>query len=198
MQKVDESTIAIQANLGDATLPGMSVRDIGPIVVSILRRPEEHLGNTYGVCGDNLPLDQYVQLLDQHLPTYKVQYESISTDEMSKLGYPGAAEIANMLYFMKNTHCCQRDVVETRRLCPPVQDFATWLQEQDPAGFSATVAFQGKHINSMIQSRRTVAGAELPSHADIKAAPAGTAVPSGHPEHTALRPSSEGDASTQM
>lgn len=116
--------------VGDVPMDGMSVADLGPIVVSVLKAPKDYLGKTIGLSSDRLTIQQYSEVMSKVLGK-PFRDGKMSAEVYAKLGFPGAEEFADMFrfYMMKP----DRDIVLTRRLNPAVRSFEQWLSENKEA-----------------------------------------------------------------
>lgn len=47
-------------------MDGMSVKDLGPVVLSLLKAPEEYIGQVIGLSTGKLTAAQYAAVLSQH------------------------------------------------------------------------------------------------------------------------------------
>ncbi|RXM36571.1 NmrA-like family domain-containing protein 1 [Acipenser ruthenus] len=121
---------SVHIPVGDVPMDGMSVADLGPIVVSVLKAPKDYLGKTIGLSSDRLTIQQYSEVMSKVLGK-PFRDGKMSAEVYAKLGFPGAEEFADMFrfYMMKP----DRDIVLTRRLNPAVRSFEQWLSENKDA-----------------------------------------------------------------
>ncbi|XP_027731174.1 nmrA-like family domain-containing protein 1 [Vombatus ursinus] len=114
----------------DIPMDGISVADVGPVVASVFRSPEEFLSKAVGLSAEALTIQQYADILSKTLG--KVFKDSkITPEAYEKLGFPGAQEIADMMrfYHMKP----DRDVKLTHKLHPKVKSFSQFVSENKEA-----------------------------------------------------------------
>lgn len=52
--------------MGDAPMDGMSVSDLGPVVLSLLKMPEEYIGQNLGLSTCRHTVEEYAALLSKH------------------------------------------------------------------------------------------------------------------------------------
>jgi hypothetical protein len=61
-----------------------------------------------------------------------VSYNAVSPDAYRGFGFPGAEDLGNMFQVTSEfeaEYADKRDIAETRKLNPELQDFRTWLAE---------------------------------------------------------------------
>ncbi|KAM8962299.1 nmrA-like family domain-containing protein 1 [Pelodytes ibericus] len=114
----------------DVQLDGMSVTDLGPVVVSILKFPAEHIGKDIGLSADKLTVEQYAAIMSK-VTGKTIKDAKITPDAYEKLGFPTAKQMANMFrfYLMKP----DREVAITRKLNPKAKTFQEWMEENKDA-----------------------------------------------------------------
>lgn len=52
--------------MGDVPMDGMSVSDLGPVVLSLLKKPEEYVGQNIGLSTCRHTAEEYAALLSKH------------------------------------------------------------------------------------------------------------------------------------
>lgn len=52
--------------MGDIPMDGMSVTDLGPVVLSLLKMPEHYIGQNIGLSTCRHTVDEYAALLSKH------------------------------------------------------------------------------------------------------------------------------------
>ncbi|XP_006869893.1 PREDICTED: nmrA-like family domain-containing protein 1-like [Chrysochloris asiatica] len=124
----DYYTLALP--MGDVPMDGISVADIGTVVLSIFNSPEEFLGKAVGLSAEALTIQQYADVLSKILGK-EVQDAKITPEAYEKLGFPAAEEIANMCRFYQMKP--DRDVKLTHRLNPKVKSFSQFMSENQGA-----------------------------------------------------------------
>ncbi|XP_016055678.1 PREDICTED: nmrA-like family domain-containing protein 1 [Miniopterus natalensis] len=124
----DYYTLALP--MGDIPMDGISVADVGAVVCSIFNSPAEFIGKAVGISAEALTIQQYADVLSKSLGK-DVRDAKITMEAYEKLGFPGAAEMANMFrfYHMKP----DRDVKLTHRLNPKVRSFSQFISENQGA-----------------------------------------------------------------
>jgi uncharacterized protein YbjT (DUF2867 family) len=117
--------------MGDKTLPGIAVDDIGRSAYAIFAHGAEFRGKTVGIAGEHLTGTEMADQLANALGE-EVRYHAISPEAYRNLAIPGAADLANMFQFkcdFQDEFCAARDVALTRRLNPELRTFAQWLAQ---------------------------------------------------------------------
>ncbi|XP_039592672.1 nmrA-like family domain-containing protein 1 isoform X1 [Polypterus senegalus] len=110
--------------MADIPMDGMSVEDLGPVVVTILKNRSEYIGKDIGLSAERLTIQQYAEVLSRQLKR-SIRAAEISPEEYEKLPFPGAQDLANMFRFYRMRP--ERDLNLTRRLNPVVLGFEEWL-----------------------------------------------------------------------
>ncbi|XP_030654683.1 nmrA-like family domain-containing protein 1 isoform X4 [Nomascus leucogenys] len=111
---------------GDVPMDGMSVSDLGPVVLSLLKMPEKYVGQNIGLSTCRHTAEEYAALLTKH--TGKVVHDAKMTPEdYEKLGFPGARDLANMFRFYALRP--DRDIQLTLRLNPKALTLDQWLEQ---------------------------------------------------------------------
>lgn len=52
--------------MGDVPMDGISVTDLGPVVLSLLKKPEEYIGRNIGLSTCRHTAEEYAALLSKH------------------------------------------------------------------------------------------------------------------------------------
>ncbi|XP_030780650.1 nmrA-like family domain-containing protein 1 isoform X2 [Rhinopithecus roxellana] len=122
----DGESYLLSLPTGDVPMDGMSVSDLGPVVLSLLKMPEKYIGQNIGLSTCRHTAEEYAALLTKH--TYKVVHDAKMTPEdYEKLGFPGARDLANMFrfYALRPDH----DIELTLRLNPKALTLDQWLEQ---------------------------------------------------------------------
>ncbi|XP_066236084.1 nmrA-like family domain-containing protein 1 isoform X2 [Saccopteryx leptura] len=128
----DGKSYLLSLPMGDIPMDGMSVTDLGPVVLSLLKKPEEYIGQNLGLSTCKHTAEEYAALLSKH--TGKAVCDAKTTPEdYEKLGFPGAQDLANMFRFYALKP--DRDIGLTLRLNPKAKTLDQWL-EQHKGDFS--------------------------------------------------------------
>lgn len=122
----DGKSYLLSLPMGNVPMDGMAVSDLGPVVLSLLKNPEEYVGRNIGLSTCRHTAEEFAALLTKH--TGKVVLDAKTTPEdYEKLGFPGAQDLANMFRFYALKP--DRDIELTLRLNPKAQTLDQWLQQ---------------------------------------------------------------------
>ncbi|XP_053328011.1 nmrA-like family domain-containing protein 1 [Spea bombifrons] len=124
----DGKVYDLRLPVGDVLLDGMSVEDLGHVVVSILKSPSEYIGKDIGLSAEKLKVEQYAEIMSK-VTGKTIKDAKISPEDYEKHG--GAKTLANMFrfYMMRPV----RDVELTLKLNPKAKKFRHWLEENKEA-----------------------------------------------------------------
>ena len=134
-QKGPDGKLAITFPMGDKPLPGIAAEDIGKCAFGIFKRGNEFIGKTVGIVGESLTGTQMAAAFSDLLGK-PVGYNSISPEVYRALGFPGADDLGNMFQFKRDFSdyfCGARDAGFSKSLNPELQDFKTWLKNNNAA-----------------------------------------------------------------
>lgn len=126
----DDGKLFFLLPMGNKKLPGIAVSDIGPCALALFGRGESVIGKTVGIAGEQLTGNEMAAELSRALGEPVSHYDMPVTD-YAKLGFPGAADLANMFQFKQEfeaQYCASRPVDATRQLYPGLQSFRQWLE----------------------------------------------------------------------
>src|SRR5205085_1235580 len=115
--------------MGDAPLPGIAAEDIGACAAAIFRRGEATIGKQIGIAGEHLSGAQMAAALARTLGE-PVRHVAMEPAAYAALGFPGAADLANMFRFKHDFNaefCAARSVAATRELHPGLMRFDDFL-----------------------------------------------------------------------
>ncbi|XP_011374770.1 nmrA-like family domain-containing protein 1 [Pteropus medius] len=122
----DGKSYLLSLPMGDAPMDGMSVSDLGPVVLSLLKMPEEYIGQNLGLSTCRHTVEEYAALLSKH--TGKAVHDAKTTPEdYERLGFPGARDLANMFRFYALKP--DRNIELTLRLNPKARTLDQWLEQ---------------------------------------------------------------------
>ncbi|XP_020851280.1 nmrA-like family domain-containing protein 1 [Phascolarctos cinereus] len=116
--------------MGDVPMDGMSVADLGPVVLSLLKSPEEYVGRNIGLSTCKHTAAEYASLLSKYTGK-TIRDAKTSPEDYEKLGFPGAQDLANMFRFY--TMNPDRDMELTLKLNPKARTLEQWLDQQKEA-----------------------------------------------------------------
>ena len=128
LQRQPDGTLAFGFPLGDSSLSGFAIDDLGGVVAAVLDRFDELSRKTIGVVGEDAPSQHYAEVFTRVLGRTTV-YQYIPRDVYAKLPVDGAEEIANMFEFFR-LYLPERkaDMKQCRQIYPAMQGFETWLK----------------------------------------------------------------------
>jgi uncharacterized protein YbjT (DUF2867 family) len=113
---------------GDAPLAAVAVEDVGPVVTALLDRAEEYMDRTLVVAGDEQPCQAYAATMSR-ITGERIAYQHVPREAFAALGFPGAADLANMFEFFRRCVPSRRAAIEeSRMLYPGMRSFETWLK----------------------------------------------------------------------
>ncbi|XP_063791493.1 nmrA-like family domain-containing protein 1 [Pseudophryne corroboree] len=121
----DEACYSICLPVGDVPLDGISVADLGPAVVTILKHPSHYKGKTIGLSAEKLTAEQYAAIMSK-VTGKTIKDAKIHPDEFEKRDFPEAKGMANMFRFYMTKP--DRDVEMTHKLNPKVKKFQQWME----------------------------------------------------------------------
>lgn len=129
-QKDHEGHLLLNLPMADKKLPGIAVEDIGRCAFGIFQNSEEYIGRTVGIAGGHLTGEEMAAGLSDALGE-EVTYNALPFDVYRGLDFPGADDLGNMFQFkaeFNDYFCGARDLEESRRLNPQLQDWNDWLE----------------------------------------------------------------------
>ncbi|MCW5634407.1 MAG: NmrA/HSCARG family protein [Rubrivivax sp.] len=128
-QRAASGRLVFPLPMGNRPLPGMSVTDVGPIVLALFDNPQRWIGRRLGVAGAYLDGARMAAALARALGE-PVQHRSPAFAEVAALPLPGAAELANMFQFLHDFNeevLAMRPITTARELHPGLLGFDAWL-----------------------------------------------------------------------
>jgi uncharacterized protein YbjT (DUF2867 family) len=127
-QRQDDGSYVIGFPQGDTPLAGVAAEDAGGVIAVMFDRPDEFMGRTQYIVGDDIPAAEYAAIMSRVLER-RVAYQHIPRDVFAGFGFPGAEDVANMFEFYRTRVPNRRaDLERSRELYPAIQDFETWLK----------------------------------------------------------------------
>lgn len=131
-QRQTDGSYAFGFPQGSTPLATVAAEDIGGVVAAIFAESFWYRDKVIGVVGDDLRCDEYAQIM-KLLMGRAFAYNYISHDVYAALGFPGAADLANMFEFNRlyipNRRC---DLLKSRELYPEIRTFERWLKGNMP------------------------------------------------------------------
>uniref|UniRef100_A0A452T652 NmrA-like family domain-containing protein 1 n=1 Tax=Ursus maritimus TaxID=29073 RepID=A0A452T652_URSMA len=122
----DGKSYLLSLPMGDVPMDGLSVTDLGPVVLSLLKMPEEYVGRNIGLSTCKHTAEEYAALLSKHTGK-TVRNAKTTPEDYEKYGFPGARDLANMFrfYVLKP----DRDIELTLKLNPKARTLDQWLEQ---------------------------------------------------------------------
>jgi uncharacterized protein YbjT (DUF2867 family) len=113
---------------GNTPLAAVAAEDIGGVVVAILGESFWYRDKLVGVVGDDLRCDDYAEIMKRVLGR-NITYHYVPPGTFAALGFPGAADLANMFEFNRVYVPNRRlDLAKSRELFPEIRPFERWLR----------------------------------------------------------------------
>jgi hypothetical protein len=85
-----------------------------------------YIGKTLALAAEEVPVARYAKLLSGIIDV-DVRYQHVPRETFASLGFPGAADIADMFEFYRAHMPSRADSIETwRAIAPELQKFETW------------------------------------------------------------------------
>lgn len=117
---------------GNTPLAAVAAEDIGGVVAAIFAESFWYRDKVIGVVGDDLRCDDYAETM-KRLLGHAFAYNYIAHDAYAALGFPGAADLANMFEFNRLYVPNRRgDLLKSRELYPEIRTFERWLRSNMP------------------------------------------------------------------
>uniref|UniRef100_A0A667HXH0 NmrA-like family domain-containing protein 1 n=1 Tax=Lynx canadensis TaxID=61383 RepID=A0A667HXH0_LYNCA len=122
----DGKSYLLSLPMGDVPMDGISVTDLGPVVLSLLKMPEEYIGRNIGLSTCRHTAEEYAALLSKHTGK-AVRSAKTTPEDYEKYDFPGARDLANMFRFYALKP--DRDIELTLRLNPKAKTLDQWLEQ---------------------------------------------------------------------
>ncbi|KAI5127958.1 nmrA-like family domain-containing protein 1 isoform X1 [Manis pentadactyla] len=122
----DGKSYLLSLPMGDVPMDGMSVADLGPVVLSLLKKPEKYVGQNIGLSTCRHTAEEYAALLSKHTGK-AVRNAQTTPEDYEKGGFPGAQDLANMFRFYALKP--DRNIELTLRLNPKARTLDQWLEQ---------------------------------------------------------------------
>ncbi len=129
-RKGEDGNLVFALPLGGARLPGISAEDIGKCAYGVFRRGASAIGQRFGIAAEILSGQELAAKMAGALGR-PVKFQDVPFDVYRGLGFPGAADLANMFEFqalLGDEFLGLRDVKLSRSLNPALLDFDGWLK----------------------------------------------------------------------
>ncbi|KAL3891902.1 hypothetical protein ACJMK2_004144 [Sinanodonta woodiana] len=124
--KIKHGVYAIPLPIEDAAIDMISVKDIGPCVMSILDSPKQYRNKTIGLSADRMTTVDMAHVFSKHIDKQFIS-PKIRTKDYEKFNFPEARDLAAMFeLYQKNL--AHRDIKMTKKMNPRVRTFDKWLE----------------------------------------------------------------------
>ncbi|XP_069590917.1 nmrA-like family domain-containing protein 1 [Ranitomeya imitator] len=128
-QKSDDGKVFLLGlPMGDVPLDGISVEDLGPIVVAILKSPACYKGKDIGLSAGKLLVEEYAKIMST-ISKKIIKDAKMLPEKFEEHG--GDHHMGNMFRFYRMKP--DRDVEHTRKLHPKIRSFHQWMEEKKEA-----------------------------------------------------------------
>uniref|UniRef100_H3A4L3 NmrA-like family domain-containing protein 1 n=1 Tax=Latimeria chalumnae TaxID=7897 RepID=H3A4L3_LATCH len=113
--------------MGETAMDGISVRQLGPIVASMLRNSQQWIGKSCFLSADRLSIEDYAAVLTKQLHPMKFKDARISGNSfVETYKRPGAQDLGNMFEFWRKGGQ-KTNIAMTQQLYPGVHNFSQWV-----------------------------------------------------------------------
>jgi hypothetical protein len=129
-KKGDDGQYAWAFPLGNAKMAGIAVEDIGKCAYGIFKGGSQYIGQTVGIMGEALTVEQMGQKLTAGLGIGPVTYNAVDANTYRSWGFPGADEMGNMFQVYRDFEgpfLAARSAETAKALNPALQNFDAWL-----------------------------------------------------------------------
>lgn len=119
-------------------LRGISIEDLGGIVLYVFEHPEEYIGKTIFAAGDSITPAEYAAVMSEILDK-KINFNFVPQDVFAGFGFPGAEDLAGMFAFQQEfLPPPHTDADDSRKMFPELKTFRQWMElNKDKFGFLA-------------------------------------------------------------
>ncbi|MDP9794273.1 uncharacterized protein YbjT (DUF2867 family) [Catenuloplanes nepalensis] len=128
-QRDPDGTLALHLAMGDTAVAGVSMDDLGAIVVRVLQQPAETIGTTVPVATEHLTGEEIADAFGTVLGE-PVAYRPPTHDQLRGFGFPGADELGNMFQYyaeFPESYLGRRDPATVRAMHPGWHTLADFL-----------------------------------------------------------------------
>jgi len=139
-QKGDDGSLTWALPMGDAKLAGIAAEDIGKVAYGIFKAGDEYIGETVGIYGEALTIEQMCGTLSKVLGVGAIGYAAVDADAYRGFGFPGADELGNMFQVYRDFEpqvLAARNVDTARKLNPDLQSYEQFVTQHKEACLGA-------------------------------------------------------------
>ncbi|XP_043941223.1 nmrA-like family domain-containing protein 1 [Protopterus annectens] len=124
---IGHNTYQMAVPVGETAMDAISVKQVGPIVVSLLKNSQRWIGKSCCLSAGKLRIDEYATILTQHLrPKYFKDARISVRTFVETNGEPGAQDMGNMFEFWKKGSQ-KMNAALTLELYPGIKQFSQWV-----------------------------------------------------------------------
>ncbi|XP_051866997.1 nmrA-like family domain-containing protein 1 [Pristis pectinata] len=121
------NTYKIAIPMGEVAMDGISIKQIGPIVMALFKNPERWIGKSCFLSAGRMTIQEYAQILTHHLYPKQFKDSQISVREfVESYGGPGAQDLGNMFEFWKRGGQKMNSTMSFE-LYPELKTFQRWV-----------------------------------------------------------------------
>jgi len=132
-KKGDDGRYVWTLPMGQSKLCGIAAEDIGKAAYGIFKAGDQYIGQTVGIVGEALTVEQMAQTISKVLGVSPVVYNPVDADTYRGFGFPGADELGNMFQVDRDF---EREMLANhsadlaRKLDPELQTFEQFVTKQ--------------------------------------------------------------------
>jgi nucleoside-diphosphate-sugar epimerase len=129
-KKGEDGKYAWAFPLGNAKMAGIAVEDIGKCALGIFKGGSQYVGQTVGIMGEAISVEDMGKELTNQLGIGPVTYNAVDANTYRSWGFPGADEMGNMFQVYRDFEgpfLASRSVETAKTLNPALQNFSQWL-----------------------------------------------------------------------
>lgn len=117
---------------GERPLAAISVEDVGAIIAPLFEQPETWIGKVLKLAGDELPAAEYAAVMSRSTGA-DIRFAHVPRETFAALGFPGAADLADMFeYYRLHIPSRARDIETCRAMAPQLRSFSAWAEGNAP------------------------------------------------------------------
>ncbi|XP_019619297.1 PREDICTED: nmrA-like family domain-containing protein 1 [Branchiostoma belcheri] len=136
IKKQEDGTYELNFAMEGAAEHGVSVTDAGFAVRAIFKNRAEWLGRTVGFSAEKLTIQQHADILSKHLAPKVFKPTKMTSDEFSKLPFPGAKHLGDMFKFLRLGNPDYSPEL-TRQMHPGTRGLDQWVADNKEALLNA-------------------------------------------------------------
>ncbi|CAB4024724.1 Hypothetical predicted protein [Paramuricea clavata] len=123
--KMDDGSYVLAVPMEGKPMYLMDVEDLGGCTASIFNEPENYGGKIIGVATECITIGEFCDVLNKVLAPRVFKDAKQTADQMAKLGFPGAEEMASMFRLYQKG--IERDINLTKKLNPKAKSWKEFV-----------------------------------------------------------------------